>query len=141
MPTFTLSDYFGPVSDAVSSMVITGETAVGRDPVETALAFGTATANSIAAVNGSEALGWLSTTVGATGTLTITMNKIDGQMRKMSLSMRRYDEAVASGDVGAISAAGLTVVSTVSVVVNSFGSLVSAIASTLLACGFVPSTV
>ncbi|MDR8401500.1 hypothetical protein NE850_34785, partial [Paraburkholderia sp. USG1] len=141
MPTFTFSDYFGPVSDAVSSMMIAGETAAGRDPAETALAIGTAAASNIAAVNGSEALGGLSTFVGTTGTLTITMNKLDGQVRDMSLSMGRYDKAVASGDVGAISAAGLNVVSTVSVVVNSIGSLVSAIASTLLTIGTVPATV
>ena len=135
MMVYSVSDLLEPLFDTGASIGIAMETAAGGDKVGTAVAVGTAIASAQATLTDSATLGTLSSIVGTGYGIATAFDKLGNQIDTMSGSLTAYNEAVASGNQGSISAAGLAVTSSVSTVVNTIGSLIAGVAGALAAAG------
>ncbi|MFM0432024.1 calcium-binding protein [Paraburkholderia aspalathi] len=135
MMVYSVSDLLEPLFDTGASIGIAMETAAGGDKVGTAVAVGTAIASAQATLTDSATLGTLSSIVGTGYGIATAFDKLGNQIDTMSGSLTAYNEAVASGNQGSISAAGLAVTSSVSTVVNTIGSVIAGVAGALAAAG------
>ena len=139
MVTYSFSDYFGPLFDTAASVGTAIETAASGDEIGTVLAIGTAIASGRATLTDNASLGTLSATIGTASAAVTAYNKLGNQIDTMSGSLTTYNDAVASGNQGAISAAGLAVTSSVSTVVNTIGAVIAGVAGAIAAAGMAGS--
>ncbi|MFL9866670.1 calcium-binding protein [Paraburkholderia fungorum] len=105
----------------------------------TAVGIGTAIAGAKATLTDSATLGTLSSIVGAGYGIVTAIDKLGKQIDTMSGSLTTYNDAVASGNQGSISAAGLDVTSSVATVVNTIGSVIAGVAGAIAAAGMAGS--
>ncbi|MFM0073487.1 calcium-binding protein [Paraburkholderia sediminicola] len=139
MPTYSSFVYFGPYFDTTASIAEIAETAAGGDKVGTAVAIGTAVASAKATLTDNKGLGTLSSVVGTGYSIVTAIENLGNQIDKMSGSLTAYNDAVASGNQGSISSAGLAVTSSVSTVVNTIGSVIAGAAGAIAAAGMAGS--
>lgn len=136
----TIADYFAPILNVISGVVSVGTSAAGGDVAGTAVGYGGAILSGQAAISNSDYLATLSTVVGTGSAANTLINQLPTQLGNMSSALANYDEAVASGNQGAISSAGLAATSSVASVLNTIGGMVAGIADALGGAGLISAT-
>jgi hypothetical protein len=135
----TLSEILGPFFDVGALMTGATESAVGRDWTQTVAGVASAALTGRGAITGEGYLGALSTMVGSGTSTAAALNTIGKQIDKMSGSLTSYNDAVASGDQGAISYAGLKLTDSVSTVLGTIGTIIAGVADALGSAGMISS--
>ncbi|ASV99343.1 calcium-binding protein [Paraburkholderia aromaticivorans] len=140
--TNLIASYFGPISDSISGMVSIGTTAAGggkTDLVQAAVSYGAVIISGQSVITDNNYLGKLSTVIGSGNAAYTLINSFPTQLRTMSTSIDYYNEAVASGNQGAISSAGQALVRDVATVINTMGATIASVADALASAGIVSS--
>ncbi|MFM0166578.1 calcium-binding protein [Paraburkholderia sediminicola] len=130
-----LDGLLGPITDTVSSIVSTIESAAGKDMVGTAANAGTVLVNGAATLTDSGYLSTLNSVVGTTSTAAMAIKRFPDQMGALNTSLSNYNNAIASGDHGAISATGLNLTGSVATVISTIGSIVASVADAMATTG------
>ncbi|WP_181969899.1 calcium-binding protein [Paraburkholderia sp. DHOC27] len=139
MQTYSFSDYLGPLFDTGASMAGAMETAAGGDVAGTAVAIGLTIVGAQPALTGNGLVGAIGSIVGAGDSITTAVGGLQDEIDAVSSSLTNYQDALASGDQGSISAGGLAVVEAVANAVNTLGSVISGVAGAMASADMVGS--
>ncbi|MFL9887814.1 calcium-binding protein [Paraburkholderia agricolaris] len=135
MKSSMLGGILGPITDAVSSLATTIESATTGDMKGATVSAATVILSGANSFTDSAYLASLNTTIGATSAGATAVTKLPDQVGKVSTTLTSYNDAVAAGDQGAITSEALNLVNAVSTVINTIGSLVAAVADAMITTG------
>ncbi|SIT42325.1 Hemolysin-type calcium binding protein related domain (fragment) [Paraburkholderia ribeironis] len=152
--TESISELLGPILNTINSVGGAVETTIGAwidsnstDPAtqghvgtemgQAAAAVGSAIVTGVGTSIDSLYLTSLGTVLGTGGTASTALDTLPSQLGNLSSSLSAYNDAVASGDQGAISFTGLTLSGSVASVLSSIGGIVSGVADALASAGVI----
>ncbi|ASL46262.1 Poly(beta-D-mannuronate) C5 epimerase 5 [Burkholderia sp. AD24] len=133
----TIEGTVGAIIDSRSVNIPGGQQSANVEIGQAAAAAGSTLLAAGSVISDSGYLADLNAVVGIGTTASIAIITLPGQLANLSTTQSNYDAAVASGNTGEISSAGLGLASSVSSVVNSVGAIISGVASGLVSAGVV----